>query len=73
MQTEERRTGGGLYYTLCQILFRLFGSQPPAPCLLGSVPPRGVMVTAAAEAWAMTVEAERAVTERATTTRPGLN
>lgn len=39
--------------------FRLFGSQHLPPCLPGSVPPRGVMVTAAAEAWVVTVEAER--------------
>lgn len=59
MQTERQRTGGGLHYARCQIFFRLFGSQLPPPCLPGSVPPRGVMVTAAAEAWAVAAEAER--------------
>ena len=44
---------------LCQIFFSLFSSQLPPPSPPGSVPPRGVMVTAAAEAWAATVEAER--------------
>lgn len=54
-KAEDRRR-----ITLYTVRFFLgFGSQLPSPRLPGSVPPRGVMVTAAAEAWVVTVEAEQ--------------
>lgn len=61
-RSSRQRSGGqeeDYIKALCQIFFRLFSSQLPPPSPPGSVPPRGVMVTAAAEAWAVTVEAER--------------
>lgn len=51
--------------TLCTVsylllfFFRCFSSQLSQPCLLGSVPPQGVMVTAATEVWATAMLAEQ--------------